>query len=313
MIGFVLRRLAVLVPLLFGITFFSFVLGDLSCSDPAEVSIRVNAMVPTPELIAQTRHELGLDRPLLERYAGWLGKVVHGDFGRSFVTRLPVAQSLAEAFPATLILAVAALGIILTVSVSTAVLSVALRDTVWDALVRGFIFLTSSMPAFWSALLLIWLFSVKLDLLPTSGMRGASSIVLPAATLSLAYIGTYVRLIRTEMLQALRRDWVLFARARGLSEGAILVRVLRNSFRGAAAGLGMSIPKLIAGAFVVETIFAWPGVGRLCVEAVFNRDLPIIQAYALMMAVLFSAFNLASELFLLYLDPAERHLLEAGR
>lgn len=201
----------------------------------------------------------------------------------------------------------------MTVSVSTAVLSVALRDTVWDALIHGFIFLTSLLPAFWSALLLIWLFSVKLDLLPTSGMRGASSIILPAATLSLAYIGTYVRLIRTEMLQALRRDWVLFARARGLSEGAILVRLLRNSLRAAAAGLGMSIPKLIAGAFVVETIFAWPGVGRLCVEAVFNRDLPIIQAYALMMAVLFSVFNLASELFLLFLDPAERRLLEAGR
>lgn len=306
MVRFVLRRLLLLIPLLLGITIVSFCLAELSPSDPAEVSIRVNAMVPTPELIAQTQHELGLDRPLAVRYIDWIGNALHGDFGQSYITRLPVAQSLLEAFPATLVLALTALAIILVISVSAAVAS-ALKPGSWlDFVIRGFIFITCSMPAFWAALLLIWLFSVKIGWFPTSGMRSASSIVLPAVTLSLSYIGTYMRLIRSEMLRTSQLDWVVFARSRGLSRARLTLHILHNSLRGCAAGLGMSIPKLIAGAFVVETIFAWPGIGRLCVEAIFNRDLPLVQAYVLIMAVLFCVFNLLSDCVILWLDPQER-------
>lgn len=308
MLRLVLKRLALLVPLLVVISFVSFSLAELSSSDPAEVAIRVNAMVPTPELIAQTRYEFGLDRPLLERYVTWICGAVQGDFGLSFVTRLPVAESLLEAFPATLALAGASLLIILVLSLSAGVASALKQGTVLDFAIRAFIFCASAMPAFWAAMLLILVFSVKLGWLPTSGMRTSSAIVLPAITLSLAYIGTYMRLVRTEMLRTANENWVLFAKGRGLPRGKIIRHMIKNSLRGAAAGLGMSIPKLIAGAFVVETIFAWPGIGRLCVEAIFNRDLPIVQAYVLIMGTLFIVFNLASDVVVLILDPRERRM-----
>lgn len=306
MLRFILRRLALLVPLLIAISFVSFALAELSASDPAEVSIRVNAMVPTPELIAQTRHEFGLDRPLLERYVSWIFGAVQGDFGLSFVTRLPVRESLMEAFPATLALAGASLLIILTLSVSAGIVSALNQGTIVDFTIRAFIFCASAMPAFWAAMLLILFFSVNLSWFPTSGMRSTNAIVLPAITLSLAYIGTYMRLIRTEMLRTSRENWVLFAKGRGLPRKNIIFHMLKNSLRGCAAGLGMSIPKLIAGAFVVETIFAWPGIGRLCVEAIFNRDLPIVQAYVLIMGTLFIVCNLISDVVILLLDPRER-------
>lgn len=311
MLRFVLRRLALLIPILIGISFVSFALSALSPTDPAVAAIRVNAMVPTPELVALTRHELGLDEPFLARYAHWLAGALQGDLGRSWTTGIPVVESLGEALPATAALALSALALILVLSLAAGAASARAENSPLDDAVRGFIFLASSIPSFWAALLLIWTFAVKLDLLPTSGMTSPASIVLPAASLSLAYIGTYMRLIRSEMLRAAHEDWVLFARGRGLSEARITLHLIRNSLRGAAAALGMSIPKLAAGAFVVETIFAWPGVGRLCVEAVFNRDLPVVQAYVLLMGTLFVVFNLASDAAVMLLDPRERQ--EAAR
>lgn len=311
MLRFVLRRLALLIPILIGISFVSFALSALSPTDPAVAAIRVNAMVPTPELVALTRHELGLDEPFLARYAHWLAGALQGDLGRSWTTGIPVVESLGEALPATAALALSALALILVLSLAAGAASARAENSPLDDAVRGFIFLASSMPSFWAALLLIWAFAVKLDLLPTSGMTSPASIVLPTASLSLAYIGTYMRLIRSEMLRAAHEDWVLFARGRGLSEARITLHLIRNSLRGAAAALGMSIPKLAAGAFVVETIFAWPGVGRLCVEAVFNRDLPVVQAYVLLMGTLFVVFNLASDAAVMLLDPRERQ--EAAR
>ena len=175
-----------------------------------------------------------------------------------------------------------------------------------DHLIRSAVFALSALPDFWAGLLLMWLFSVFLGWLPTSGMTRPDSIILPAVTLSLAYIGTYVRLIRAEMVETNHAGWVLFAESRGLSRNRILLHKLLNSLRGSATALAMSIPKLIAGAFVVECIFAWPGIGRLCVTAIFNRDFPVIEAYVLLMAVCFILFNLAGDIFTAWLDPRPR-------
>ena len=172
--------------------------------------------------------------------------------------------------------------------------------------IRSVLFTISALPNFWAALLLMWLFSLTLGWLPTNGMRTPESVILPAVSLSLAYVGTYVRLIRTEMLRTAESDWVMFARARGLSEGRISLHMMLNSLRGTVTALGMSIPKLVAGTFVIENIFAWPGIGRLCVSAIFNRDLPVIIAYVLVMAVFFILFNLLSDLALAALDPRAR-------
>ena len=154
--------------------------------------------------------------------------------------------------------------------------------------------------------LLIWLFSVHLDWLPTGGLEGPSSLVLPAVTLALPYLAAYARLLRNSMVQTAQEDFVLYARACGRSRGAILRMVLRNSLQASLTALGMSLPKLVAGSFVVECIFAWPGLGRLCVTAIFNRDLPVIQAYVLLMAVLFVAGNLCMDICAGLLDPRLR-------
>lgn len=306
MLRFFLKRLLFMVPILIGITIITFTIAEFSSTDPAEVSIRVNGMLPTAELIEATRQEFGLDKPFLTRYADWLSGALHGDLGLSYVTRLPVTNSILEALPATLFLALTALLIIISVSLAAGTLSARAENSKTDWFIRGFIFFTSSMPGFWAALILIWIFSVQLNVFPTNGMRSASSVVLPAVTLSLAYIGTYMRLIRSEMIKTAHEDWVLFARGRGLSEKSITWHMIKNSLHASLTALGMSIPKLIAGAFIIESIFAWPGIGRLCVEAVFNRDLPIIQAYVLLMATLFVFFNLVSDLLVTFLDPRQR-------
>lgn len=306
MLRFFLKRLLFMVPILIGITIITFAIAEFSSTDPAEASIRVNGMLPTAELIEATRQEFGLDKPFLTRYADWLSGALHGDLGLSYVTRLPVTNSILEALPATLFLALIALLIIISVSLAAGTLSARAENSKTDWFIRGFIFFTSSMPGFWAALILIWIFSVQLNVFPTNGMRSASSVVLPAVTLSLAYIGTYMRLIRSEMIKIAHEDWVLFARGRGLSEKSITWHMIKNSLHASLTALGMSIPKLIAGAFIIESIFAWPGIGRLCVEAVFNRDLPIIQAYVLLMATLFVFFNLVSDLLVTFLDPRQR-------
>lgn len=304
--GMLVRRLALLVPMLLGITFVAFMQGELSPSDPAEVAIRVNAMVPTPELIAQTRHELGLDRPLMTRYLEWLGGVLQGDLGTSFVTGHKVTDDFLRAFPPTLALAGTTLVIVLAAGAGLGTVCALNADGPADRAIRAVLFTVSALPNFWAALLLMWIFAVALGWLPTNGMRSPESVILPAVSLSLAYAGTYVRLIRTEMLRTAESDWVVFARARGLTEGRISLHMMLNSLRGTVTALGMSIPKLVAGTFVIESIFAWPGVGRLCVTAIFNRDLPVITAYVLVMAVLFILFNLLSDLALAALDPRAR-------
>lgn len=306
MLRLILKRIIFLIPILIGISMVSFLITSLSPSDPAEVAIRVNAMVPTPELVAETRSEMGLDRPIIVRWADWITSALHGDLGRSWVSGRPVAEEFSKALPATLKLAAAALAIIIPFSVLCGAVCAAREGGKTDHLIRSAVFALSALPDFWAGLLLMWLFSVFLGWLPTSGMTRPDSIILPAVTLSLAYIGTYVRLIRAEMVETNHAGWVLFAESRGLSRNRILLHKLLNSLRGSATALAMSIPKLIAGAFVVECIFAWPGIGRLCVTAIFNRDFPVIEAYVLLMAVCFILFNLAGDIFTAWLDPRPR-------
>ena len=306
MLRLILKRIIFLIPILIGISMILFLITSLSPSDPAEVAIRVNAMVPTPELVAETRSEMGLDRPIIVRWADWITSALHGDLGRSWVSGRPVAEEFSKALPATLKLAAAALAIIIPFSVLCGAVCAAREGGKTDHLIRSAVFALSALPDFWAGLLLMWLFSVFLGWLPTSGMTRPDSIILPAVTLSLAYIGTYVRLIRAEMVETNHAGWVLFAESRGLSRNRILLHKLLNSLRGSATALAMSIPKLIAGAFVVECIFAWPGIGRLCVTAIFNRDFPVIEAYVLLMAVCFILFNLAGDIFTAWLDPRPR-------
>lgn len=295
-----------MIPILLGISFLSFTLINLSPSDPAEVALRVNEITPTEEAVAQMRTELGLDKSFVERYAAWVVNSLQGDFGNSYITNKPVISEMGQAIPATLHLALVSLSIILTVSITAAVLCTVYEGTIVDRLIRGAVFVSEAIPSFWIGLLLMWLFAVKLNLLPTSGMETPVSVILPAVTLSLAYISTYVRLLRNNMVKNKLENYVLYAKARGLKERKIFEHIFKNSLQSSIAALGMSIPKLIAGTVVVENIFAWPGVGRLCITAIFNHDYPIIQAYVLLMAVLFVGFNLLVDIITMLLDPRLR-------
>lgn len=304
--NYIIKRILWMIPILIGISLFAFILINLSPSDPAEVALRVNEVVPTEQNIADMREKLGLDEPFLTRYFHWVGNALQGDFGNSYANNKPVGAEIAKALPPTLYLAFVSLVIILVVSVGAGVLCALYRDSIGDRMIRGVIFIGTAMPAFWAGILLMWLFAVKLRLLPTSGMTAPGSVILPAVTLSLGYIATYARLLRNNMIKNQGGNYVLYLRARGLSQGTITRHVLRNSLHTALTALGMSIPKLIAGTVVIENIFAWPGMGRLCVTAIFNRDFPVIQAYVLIMAVLFVLSNFAVDMITTLMDPRMR-------
>ena len=303
---FIVKRLISMIPILTGISFLSFVIINLSPSDPAEVALRVNEITVTEEAAQQMREELGLDKPFFERYTTWLKDCLKGDFGNSYVNKKPVAKEIVEALPATLKLSGVSLAITIIISVIAGVFCAVYEGSIGDKITRGIIFLGTAMPSFWVGLLLMWLFSVKLNLFPTSGMETANSVVLPAITLSLAYISTYVRLIRNNMVKNKKENYVLYARVRGLKESTIIKHVFKNSLQSSITALGMSIPKLIAGTVVIENIFAWPGIGRLCVNAIYNRDYPIIQAYILIMAILFVVCNLLVDVISVMIDPRMR-------
>lgn len=292
--------------MLIGISFMAFVLINLRTGDPAEIAMRVNQMVPTEEMIEAMREELGLNQSYFIRYVTWLGNYLQGDFGTSFVTHEPVAEQMATALSATLQLAGVALVIIILTSIIIGVLCAMYEGSIGDKVMRAIIFITAAMPSFWIGILLIWLFAVQLNWFDTSGMERPSSVILPAVTLSIGFIPTYVRLIRNNMIANQHENFVLYARVRGLKESTITRKVFNNSFQISMTALGMSIPKLIAGTVIVENVFAWPGIGRLCVTAIFNSDFPVIQAYIVMMGFLFVVCNLLVDMLNAVLDPRMR-------
>ncbi|WP_033569701.1 nickel/cobalt ABC transporter permease [Dickeya undicola] len=305
--AYFIKRLMMTVPLAVVMSFLAFSLLNLAPSDPAEVALRVNEIVPTDAAVQLMRHELGLDRPFLQRYLLWLWRVLHLDFGTSFITRQPVWHEFMQALPATLYLAAVSLLMIVTLSLTLGITCAVTENTMFDNVVRCVVFLTVAIPNYWIGLLLLWGLAVHMDLFPVGGMQEERSVILPSCTLMLGYIGTYIRLIRGSMIGNLQQNYVWYARARGLPAPLIIVKhVLVNSLHAALVAIGMSIPKLIAGTVVIENIFAWPGVGRLCLSAIFNRDYPMIQAYMLLMALLFLGFNFLTDVLQVRLDPRIR-------
>ncbi|MDX8045829.1 nickel/cobalt ABC transporter permease [Gracilibacillus sp. S3-1-1] len=303
---YLIKRLLSIVPLLLGISFLSFILINLSESDPAEVALRVNEITPTETAVSEMREELGLDNPFLERYMTWLTNSIKGDFGTSFINNKPVIEEIGQALPATLLLAFASFLIIFVISIGASIICTLYEGSMLDRGIRALVFIGEAMPGYWIGLLLMWFFSIKLDLLPTSGMSSWTSVILPAVTLAFAYISTYVRLMRNNMVQNKGENFVLYAKARGLKGRIILKRICKNSLQSTITALGMSIPKLIAGTVIVENIFAWPGIGRLSVTAILNYDYPVIQAYVFLMAVLFVVCNLLVDIVTASIDPRMR-------
>ncbi|MFU2014506.1 nickel ABC transporter permease [Peribacillus butanolivorans] len=304
---FIFKRLTSLIPILLGISLITFILLHLIPGDPAVAYLRASHIPPTDETVAALRVELGLNKPLYVQYFEWLGKVLQLDLGMSYVSNNSVWEEIVVHFFPTVQLTFASLILIVVISLPLGMISAIYKGKFVDQFSRILAFVSVSMPTFWLGFLLIYFLSVKLDLFPVLGRGTLAHLVLPSLTLAFAYIGTYMRLLRASMLGNLNEPFVVYARARGLRQRLIVIRhVLKKSLLPVITGLGMSFGNMLSGAVIVETIFAWPGMGQLFVTSILNQDYPMIQGCVLFMGVIFVVCNLLVDLTYSFLDPRIR-------
>jgi peptide/nickel transport system permease protein len=309
--GYVLRRILQTVPVLLGVSLLAFAVMHVVPGDP----VRLIAGPDAPEsVVLRIRTELGLDRPLYEQYASFLGRALHGDLGRSLRSRAPVVDEIVARFPATLELTTASMLIAVVAGVPLGLIAAVRRSTWVDYLAMLTSLSTLSMPVFWLAIVAIWLFSLQLGWLPVSGRAGPPwqwdgfrHLVLPAVTLATTSLAITSRLTRSGMLEVLGREYVTTAWAKGLPPlGVVGKHALKNALIPVVTVVGLQYGFLLGGAVVTETIFAWPGVGRLAMTAILQRDYPVVQGCVLLVAVLFVLVNLLVDLLYGWLDPRIR-------
>lgn len=330
MLWFVLRRLVLAAPLLVGITFVSFLVIHLAPGDPVEQQTgELN-----PEGGAQAKQMLrelyGLDRPLVAQYWDWLTRIARLDFGRSFAPDgRPVLQKIAERLPVTLALNLIEMAIIVAVAIPIGVLSATRQYSLFDKVTTVFVFVGFATPDFWLALLLMILFGAQLGWLPISGLRSLnweylpawrqpwdllSHLVLPIAVATFGGLAGFSRYMRQSMLEVVRQDYIQTARAKGLGERAVITKhALRNAVLPIVTILGLSLPGLIGGSVIVESVFAIPGMGQLMVQAVFQRDYPVIMGNLVIVATLTLAANLLADVAYGLVDPRIRLTMGRGR
>ena len=301
MLIFAIRRLLLTIPVLLGVLFVVMLTMDLIPGDPVALMLGDAA---TRDTIARFREHLGLDRPLAVRYVRYLGQVVTGDLGRSIQQNRPVVDELAEAWPATLQLTAAALVLAAVAGVATGIVSAVWPNSLFDSLSRLSSLFGLSMPVFWTGLVLIVVFAFWLPLLPVGGVGSPAHLVLPAVTLALPSIAKIARMTRSGVLEVLREDYVRTARAKGVRERLVVVKhALRNAAIPILTLIGLQAGQLMGGAVLTETVFAWPGLGRLMVKAIFARDYVLLQGAVLIFAMAFVAINLIVDLSYGALDP----------
>lgn len=304
LVHYAIRRLLLLIPLLLCVSVVVFCILHLGQNDPAMSYLRLSQIPPSAEALAEARRILGLDLPLWTQYFQWLYKAVQGDFGLSYITGRPVLDDIMYYLPATLELAGLALVLILGVGVPMGIWAALHRNGWQDQLVRAFAFFGVSMPNFWLGFLLVYLFSVTLGWLPALGRGGLSHAILPAVALALMSTAINARLVRVSVLEHLNKRFVIYARARGLSEHRILSRhVLKNAALPVITALGLHVGELLGGAVIIETIFAWPGLGRYAVTAIYNHDFPVVLCFMLLMTIIFVLCNLAVDILSVMIDP----------
>jgi ABC-type dipeptide/oligopeptide/nickel transport system permease component len=301
MLTFAVRRLLLAVPVLLGVIFVVMLTLDLIPGDPVALMLGDGA---TKENVARFREHLGLDKPLPVRYVRYLGQIVQGDLGRSIQQNRPVTDELAEAWPATVQLTLAALVLAGVVGVLAGVVSAVWPNSVFDAVARLASLFGLSMPVFWTGLVMIVVFAFWLPWFPVGGIGSPRHLVLPAVALALPSIAMISRMTRSSVLDVLREDYVRTARAKGVVEQLVVVKhTLRNAAIPILTLLGLQAGQLLGGAVLTETVFAWPGLGRLMVKAIFARDYVLLQGAVLMFALSFVVVNLIVDLSYGALDP----------
>jgi len=308
---YLLRRILITLPILFGVTVLSYAILSFTPGDPAQMEISPNMSEADVEI---KRHAFGLDQPVYLRYVHWLNEVIRGNLGYSFSSGAPVAQRIGERVTPTLALAVSALLLSYLIAVPAGVLAATRRYTWIDYLATLFAFLGISLPTFFLGLVGIYVFALQLRWLPTGGTMtlggegglgdAALHLILPATVLAVAGAGALTRYVRSSMLEVLGQEYVRTARAKGLDEITVLWRhALRNALLPVITLAGLQIPVLLAGAVITEQVFEWPGMGRLTIEAISQRDYPVLMGITLISAVLVIAGNLFADVAYSLVDP----------
>ena len=305
---YIAKRLLQLIPILLAITFLSFAMMRLAGSDAVLQKMENTGMVLSQDVIDAARAELGLDKPFLTQYFVWLGNLLQGDMGVSYISGRAVLPTFLSKLPATLLLTAVSLAMTVAVSIPLGVLAAVRQNRLTDALIRAASFVGNSLPNFFVALLLMYVFAIRLGWLPVISREVTlPNVLLPALTLAIAMSAKYLRQVRAVVLDELSRDYVMGARARGVPFRVTLTKsVLRACMTTILTLLALSIGSLLGGTAIVESIFMWDGVGKLAVDAINMRDYPMIQAYVMWMAIIYVFVNLAADLSYRALDPRIR-------
>ena len=307
MVRYILKRLLQLVVVLLGVTFLTFMITQATPSDAAEMKYVSMGMMPSTEILEKTREEMGLNDPVLIQYGRWLGNVLHGDLGESSKFGESVWTQMTRKLPMTLKLAGVSLIVVIVFSFPLGILSAVKKNKVADYMIRFLSFFGVSMPNFWLALLLMYMFAVRLGWFKVVSTNSVQGMILPVATLTIPMISSYARQIRAALLEELNANYVIGARARGIPERRIIwEHVLPNAILPIVTLLGLSVGHLLGGAAIIETIFSWQGIGNMVVEAIRVRDYPLIQGYVIWMAIIYVTVNLIVDIAYRLLDPQIR-------
>ncbi len=304
MLTFIIRRFFTMIPILIGVTLITFSIMHLSEGDPARIML---GLMASEEAIAHIRQVHGLDLPLHIQYFRRLGRIITGDFGRSIQSRRPVIEMIRDRLPATLELTITAMVLALLVGITAGIIS-AVRQYSWlDYSSMTFALFGVSMPPFWLGLMMMLIFGVRLGWLPISGRGDLSQLIMPAIVLSTAQMAIIARLVRSSMLEVIRQDYILTARSKGLAERIVIYKhALKNAMIPVVTMVALQLPFLFGGAVITETIFSWPGMGRMLVGSLFERDFPVIQGTVLIIAIIVMFANLLADIVYAIVDPRIR-------
>ena len=301
---YIVRRLVQSLIVVWGVSVIVFALVRLAPSDPVTLMLSETA---SPQQIAEARHQYGFDQPIYIQYVVFVQHALQGDLGQSIYYKEPALGVVIRALPMTLLLGAVAFAVSLAVAIPVGVISAVRRDSVWDYAGMGLALVGQATPPYWLGIVLILLFSVNLHLLPTSGSFGPQYLVLPALTLAAVLMPIVTRLVRSGMLDVLHEDYLRTARAKGLTERAVVLRhALRSMLIPLVTVLGLQLSALLGGAVVIEQVFGWPGVGQIAINAISSRDYPVIQADVLVVSTAFVFMNLVVDATYAWLDPRIR-------
>ena len=308
MLNYTLQRFLQLIPILFGITFLSFLLMYMAGSDAVTEMYTNRGVEVAQEIIDARKAELGLNLPFFRQYLSWLQAMLHGNMGMSYVTGEPVLESFLRKLPATILLTTLSILLTVVISLPLGILAAVRHNKAEDLILRIFSFIGNAMPNFFVAMLLMQLLGIQLNLLPViSGGTDWQSTIMPTMTLAIAMSAKYLRQVRSTVLEELNKDYVLGAKARGVSRKVILWKnVMKSAMLTIMTLLTLSIGSLLGGTAIIESIFMWDGVGKLAVDAINMRDYPLIQAYVMWMAIIYVVVNLIADLLYHHLDPRIR-------